>query len=74
MSGAFLSVGWGVVEHSAMDRDNACASGGLVVVRAGKIDVPLHDDSILVLCGLTKQPMDAPRCLICVHRNSKSGR
>ena len=74
MSGADLSVGCGVVEHSAMERDNACARGGLVGVSSGMMDVPLHDVSILVLCGLTKQPMEAPCCLICVHRNSKSGR
>ena len=74
MSGAILLVGCGVVEHSAMDRDNTCARGGLVVVRSRMMDLPLHDVSILVLCELTKQPIEAPRCLICVHRNSKSGR
>ena len=74
ISGAFLSVGWGVVEDNAMDRDSDCASWGLSVVSVGRIDVPLHDVRILVLCGLTKQPMDAPCCLICVHKNSRSGR
>jgi hypothetical protein len=42
----------------------------LSVVSVGRIDVPLHDVRILVLCGLTKQPMDAP-CILeyeCLHK------
>ena len=74
ISGAFLSVGGGVVEDNVMDRDSDCASWGLRVVSVGRIDVPLHDMRFLILCGLTKQPMNAPHCLICVHRNSRSGR
>ena len=43
MSGAVLSVGWGVVEKDAMELEIESANCGSWVMRAGRIEVPLHD-------------------------------
>jgi hypothetical protein len=61
ISGAVLLVGWGVVENDAMEVESEHAKGGLRVVRLRRMDVPLHDVNTLVLCGLTKHPMEAPQ-------------
>ena len=74
MSGAVLLVGWGVVEKDAMELEIESANCGSWVVRAGRIEVPLHDVRTLVLWEFTKHPMEAPRVRTCSHRNWKSGR
>ncbi len=38
------------------------------------MDVPLHDVNTLVLCGLTKHPMEAPQEQTCSQRKWKLGR
>ena len=74
MSGAVLSVRCGVVEKDAMELEIESANCGSWVVRAGRIEVPLHDVKILVLWEFTKHPMEAPRVRTCSHRKWKSGR
>jgi hypothetical protein len=54
MSGAVLSVGWGVVEKDAMELEIESTNCGSWVVRAGRIEVTLHDVRTLVLWEFTK--------------------
>ena len=74
MSGAVFSVGWGVVENDAMELEIESANCGSWVVRAGRMEVPLHDVRILVLWEFTKHPIEAPRVRTCSHRKGRSGR
>ena len=74
LSGAVLSVGWGVVENDAIELEIESANCGLWVVRAGRMEVPLHDVKTLVLLEFTKHLMEAPQMRTCSHRKWKLGR
>jgi hypothetical protein len=72
--GADLSVGCGRVENSAIVEEIDVARAGLVVWRRGNVEEPLHEVSIRVFEGLTKQPREEPSLLRVAQRKGKSGR
>ncbi len=61
-------------ENVTIDVESDVAKEGLCSVSIGRMEDPLLEVSILVLCWLTKQPINAPWDLICSLRKLKSGR
>ncbi len=49
----------------AIDVESDAAKEGLCSVSIGRMEDLLHEVSILVLCGLTKHPIEDPWDLIC---------